>query len=139
MTTPVTILREQASLLGVKTRNIVKAEVRSYHAPAASVQAGGAPIPSSPNALPLFNYSFNLVAPALGNYTYRLFYVAHDINLYPATISLDDDIAQEVDNFGGEVQVSNEEEFKDYLSRILGSQKTLKRISTIDYRKNPDQ
>ena len=29
MTTPVTILREQASLLGVKTRNIVRAEVRS--------------------------------------------------------------------------------------------------------------
>lgn len=59
--TPVTILREQASLLGSKTQNIVLADVNSSG----------------------MEHHFYLVAPALKNYKYLLFTVVHDIGLYP--------------------------------------------------------
>ncbi len=131
MTTPVTILREQASLLGTKTRNIVKAEVRRYNRFPAPVSRHVASAKPAASAQEPFCFSFNLVAPVLGNYTYRLFTVAYDVNLYPATISLDDEIAQEIDAFGGELGASNEEEFKEHLSRILRSQKTLKVITAL--------
>jgi hypothetical protein len=132
MTTPLTILREQASLLGTKTKNIVKAAVKRYRSnPLPSSRHVTSAKPSAPSQ-ELFNYSFNLVAPTLDNYTYRLFTVAYDVNLYPATITVDDDIALELDDLDAdELSASDEAEFKDFLSRIIGSQKTRKVISAL--------
>ena len=64
--TPVSILKEEASYLGPKTKQLVKAEVRSST--------------SGDN----FVQQFVIVAPGLNNYAFILFFVVHPITLYPA-------------------------------------------------------
>ncbi len=66
--TPASILKEEASYLGPKTKQLVKAEVRSST--------------SGDN----FVQQFMIVAPGLNNYSFLLFYVLHPITLYPATL-----------------------------------------------------
>src|SRR5229473_2311676 len=63
--TPVTILKEQATLLGSKTNQMVLAEVKT------EVEEGE------------FVHAFELVVPFLEYYRYRLFTVQHSITLYP--------------------------------------------------------
>jgi hypothetical protein len=129
---PITILKEQASLLGMKTKNIVKASVRriDIHPVTTSRHVASAKTSTAPQAP--FNYAFNLVAPALDNYTYRLFTVSFSVDLYPATFSLDDDIDQELgrNDIDGLV-AADAADFISHLSRIPGSQKTRKVINAI--------
>jgi hypothetical protein len=66
--TPASILKEEASYLGPKTKQLVKAEVRSST--------------SGDN----FVQQFVIVAPGLNNYVFILFHVIHPITLYPATL-----------------------------------------------------
>jgi hypothetical protein len=69
--TPVSILREQAALLGQKTKNLVEAKVETM-----TMQDGK------------LIHSFTLVAPALGNYRFQLFQVYHSLtSLYPLRVS----------------------------------------------------
>ena len=63
--TPVAVMREQATLLGRKTNNLVEARVRTR------VYEGR------------FIHYFELVVPALDNYTYELFAVTHGVQPYP--------------------------------------------------------
>ncbi len=63
---PKTVLVEQANLLGEKTKNVIIAEVRT---------AGD----SSKNII----HSFDIVAPAMGNYRFNLFQIRHSILFYP--------------------------------------------------------
>jgi hypothetical protein len=93
--TPASILREQASLLGSKTSNLIEGKVESR-------VAGSS-----------FNHSFNLVVPALDNYSYELFQISHDINLYPVHVG-----------FQYDVDLENEEAFVKWLARKLTSPKT---------------
>jgi hypothetical protein len=106
---PLTILKEQASLLGAKTKNIVKAKLQK------SASNWGVP----------FNYDFILNAPALDNYSYRLFIIAYDVDLYPVRFFVDDAIAEEMGIKPREVLIATgEEQLIEILARILGSQKT---------------
>src|SRR5262245_38143551 len=82
--TPVSILKQQASLLGERTNQIVTAKV------AQTDKDHG--LPDSDD----FAYVFFIAAPALGNYRYRLFTVAHGIELYPLVFKLDTDIKAEL-------------------------------------------
>lgn len=66
--TPASLLKEEASYLGPKTKQLVKAEVRS--------SATG----------DNFLHHFAIVAPGLNNYTFLLFWVSHTITLYPLTL-----------------------------------------------------
>ncbi len=66
--TPVTILKQQAALLGPKTNNLVEAEVTS--------SADG----------PRFIHKLVLVAPALDSYRYQLITISHTIELYPVNV-----------------------------------------------------
>lgn len=93
--TPVSILREQASLLGAKTKNTIEGNVES--------RVSGS----------LLNHSFNLVVPALDNYTYELFQISHDVNLYPIHVG-----------FQYVVDLKNEEDFVRWLARKLSSPET---------------
>lgn len=68
---PVVILREQAALLSEKTGNVIEGEVQTQSSPADGT----------------FRHWFNLRVPALDNYRYGLFWVEHDVRLYPATVS----------------------------------------------------
>ena len=63
--TPADILREQAALLGRKTRNLIEAKVYT------SVLHGD------------FIHTLDLVVPTLDNYSYQLIWIAHGIELYP--------------------------------------------------------
>ena len=76
---PVSIMREQAKLLGDKTSNLIKAEVR-----AGSMDNGH------------FVYHFYIVAPTLNNYHFLLFSVEHDIELYPLEIYVDEVLGKEL-------------------------------------------
>ena len=93
---PVTILREQAALLGQKTRQLVVAEVETR------------------NSGELLVHSFVILAPALDNYRYELFKVYHGVPFYPLT----------VDTGGAPVKVTTEEAFVELLGKILSSQRT---------------
>jgi hypothetical protein len=67
--TPLVILREQAALLGAKTKNLVEASVNTH--------ADG----------DTFIHNFNLDVPALGRYRYNLFNIQHGPSIYPVTVS----------------------------------------------------
>jgi hypothetical protein len=107
-TAPVTILKEQASLLGSRTKNIVKAKVQMTSW-----------APSS------FAYEFVLHAPALDNYIYRLFVVAYDVELYPVKFLLDGAVAEELGlERRDSLSANNEQAFITNLSKIFATQKT---------------
>jgi hypothetical protein len=139
---PVSLLREQASLLGKKTKNLVQANVRQDK--------------SGPGA---FAYSFFLVALSL-NYQYKLFEIHHDVSLYPVVVIIESDILMMVSaNFERVrathlrlediatamvdldresdtsrlqgVRVHSEEEFVNLLRQILNSAKTVRIISAL--------
>lgn len=106
---PVTILKEQASLLGNKTKNVLKAEVRPTN------RVGEE-----------FSYRFFLVAPALQDYHYELFTIWHTITLYPVKFLVDSEIAEEF-KIGKDrtLNAHSEEKFIEILERILKSKKTV--------------
>lgn len=77
MIAPVTILRQQASLLGKKTKNIVEGQVETKTVNDSSQEK-------------LLEHSFYLVAPALDFYKYLLFRVQHGVmDWYPLKIFVD--------------------------------------------------
>ena len=100
--TPVAILREQASLLGTKTENLIEAAVET------GISQGR------------FQYRFNLVVPALDNYTYQLFRIEHGIDLYPLRV-FDKEI----------LGLNTEDDFVDWLRNRLSSDDTKKIIGNL--------
>ena len=73
MVSPASVLREQAALLGQKTKNLVQAEARMTG--------------ESKDAE--FAYSFYLLAPAMGSYRFHLFYILHPLDFYPLKFGCD--------------------------------------------------
>ena len=69
LTGPAVILKEQAALLGEKTKNLVKAEVKSYRG----------------RAKDEFIEHFFLVGPII-DYRFQLFSVNYPLEFYPAAI-----------------------------------------------------
>ena len=68
---PVVILRQQATMLGQRTQNILLGEVLS-----------------EPGEEDTIYHNFYIKAPALGNYRYKLFWISQKItSLYPIWIS----------------------------------------------------
>lgn len=92
--TPVSILREQASLLGKKTRHAIEGEVATHT------------LGSD------FVHLFNLVVPALDNYSYELFRIVHGVSIYPVRV------------WGSDESLPDEEAFLEWLGRTLSSEKT---------------
>jgi hypothetical protein len=70
--TPLSILREQAGLLGQKTNNLIEAQV-------AKTSHYGSD----------FVLVLNIVVPGLDSYTYELLSVRHPVELYPVTVLSD--------------------------------------------------
>ena len=103
ITTPVSILREQAALLGKKTKNVIEAQVDTD-------AAGGK-----------FHHSFNLVVPTLDDYTYQLFAIRHEIDLYPVSVVWS----------GGGIALSTEQDFKDWVQATLSSSQTRRIITNL--------
>ena len=79
---PVIVLKEQASLLGERTKGLVRAEVESTEQAAEQIEK------YLDDVLPVesrvvYSHTLYLVAPALDNYRYSLLSVTHDFLPYP--------------------------------------------------------
>lgn len=100
--TPLSILREQAGLLGQKTNNLIEAQVaRTSHYGSDFVLA------------------LNIVVPGLDSYTYELLSVRHPVTLYPVTVLSDG------------TTLENEEAFVNWLRAKLSSQDTHRIIGNL--------
>lgn len=102
--TPVSILREQGSILEKKTTGILTVS-----------------IPTSRNGERdgYFTHQFIINTPSL-NYNYLLFYIYHPITLFPVTFVDNETFSDS----GGSKVANNEEEFLEILGQILQSPKT---------------
>lgn len=131
---PRTILKEQASLLGKRTKNLVQGDVRPHQveeAPTGLEQIMGARQPG-PVVNETFLYDFYVVAKTLG-YRYKLLSIQHDINLYPVAVLPDEDIMMEISG-GQKVQkqwAKSEPELIELLQRIFAAQKTRRVIQAL--------
>ena len=102
LTTPVTVLKEQAALLGEKTRQLVKGEVVT--------QTTGN----------LFVHYFYIAAPTL-SYKFELFTLSHGVNFYPLVMRYLNDT----------ISLRSESEFKDKLKEIFVAPHTLNVVHSI--------
>lgn len=102
--TPVSILREQGSLLEKKTNGVLTVVVSAY-------QVG-----DGNDAR--FTYNFTINVPSL-NYKYKLFSITHPINLYPVIFNVEKEIIDD-----NKTIANNESEFLEILGQILKSPKT---------------
>jgi hypothetical protein len=127
--TPLAILREQASLLGTKTKNLVEATVDT------SV---------SPNGQ--FIHRFTLVVPSLSSYKYELFRIQHGVVSYPISVTSEVPAMPTICEWQtaplifGEVpardltryrQLETEQEFVDWLRGKLSSPETKRIIANL--------
>ena len=102
LVTPVSILKQQAALLGEKTRQLVKGEVVT--------QATGN----------LFVHYFYIAAPTL-SYKFELFTLSHGVNFYPLVMRYLNDT----------ISLRSESEFKDKLKEIFVAPHTLNVVHSI--------
>jgi hypothetical protein len=125
---PVTILREQAALLGKKTNGLVLASVRTTatDSPTRDSKTGlrrlTRPGQASDNGSERFIHSFQLVVPALEDYTYTLFRVEHGIEFYPVKLDAPRALGR---------TAKSEEEFINSLRKILSSENTQRIIGSL--------
>lgn len=101
MVTPLAILKQQAALLGKKTRNILEGEVRPSASPASSI-------------------IFRIIAPALG-FAYELFSVDTSVTIYPVRVTFQN----------RETTCEDEESFIREVERILHHEHTMKVIQSL--------
>jgi hypothetical protein len=106
---PVAILKEQAALLGERTKNAVEAIVKP------STEDGTA------------YHSLYLKADALGDYLYKLLYIAYPVigrgGDYPITV--------ESSAGGAKKSISSEDEFREWLRAQLSSDYVRTAISNL--------
>jgi hypothetical protein len=121
--TPLAILREQAALLGTKTKNLVEATVSTSLSPLGD----------------RFIHRFILVVPSLGNYKYGLFTIEHGPAIYPVKVSSEVPPAQPSGGLAEQLlahgslnpQLQTEQEFVDWLRRKLSSAETKRIIANL--------
>ena len=125
---PVSILKEQAALLGQRTKNLVEGRVRGGISDYARTQFHyrGSDYPRTQ-----FHYTFELVAPALENYRYELFSISHDVDIYPLIVEWDSPDNAMLSQVAGERGIENEEQFIGALEIIFSSDRTRKVISSL--------
>lgn len=103
--TPLSIMKQQAALLGKHTNNLVEAEVVT------ASEAGS-----------LYHRLF-LVAPTL-DYRYQLLSVSHDITLYPIEV-----YASKLP--AARQTVKTEADFVEWLKKVLSSDETKRVVSAL--------
>lgn len=110
---PITILKQQASLLGLKLRNLIEADVDT----------------GTTDYQDCLRHSLFLVAPVLNFYRYKLLDVEHPaIQMYPVTIKVSSD---DPASSPSEIKAENEAEFKDALKGIFASDQTKRVIENL--------
>lgn len=103
--TPKSILEEQASFLGERTKNLIKAEVR----------------PANTNSSDL-KFFFRISVPAL-DYKMNILSITHPVTLYPIQVH------SNIHNW--HKSVNNEKDFFEVLADILSNEKLKKDIENL--------
>ena len=120
ITPPVTILGQQATMLGSITKNIILGDVKARESEEYD-----------------FSYIFYIVAPALSNYRYKLLTIYHNIDLYPVTVQVEENIYKEVPKRATGERIPNsifaisENEFTEVLKAIFNSNKAKRVVSAL--------
>ncbi|GAB4457946.1 MAG: hypothetical protein OHK0029_18470 [Armatimonadaceae bacterium] len=114
-TVPVVILRQQASLLGEKTRNLVQGEIVTKPEPEFSTM----------NPKTRLVHRFYLNVATVDNYRYELLKVSHGLEGYPVLIHTVHEGSET------NVECSSPEEFTQALGTILSSSQTLRIVRTL--------
>jgi len=99
---PAAILRQQAALLGTKTKNLIEATVVTEA------------------AFGEIRHRFLLVVPALDSYSYQLFRIEHGVNLYPVMVEGEPP-----------VRLDSEHDFIKWLQATLSSDHTKKIVGNL--------
>jgi hypothetical protein len=133
--TPVTILRQQASLLGKKTKNILEAEIKDLKVESVSDSD--------------FHYAFYIAATALGFYRYKIMEIHYSMDLNPVRIEVEKSIYIELEkcedlkssnikfaqqdrkSWANSIEVNSDKDFFKVLKAIFGSKKVLRVISVL--------
>jgi hypothetical protein len=115
---PTILLMEQAALLKNHTNSMITADVIKRNA-----------TNPSPG---VFTYSFVLIAPALGGYSFSLFNIDHPVELYPVKIIVDEKMRDALPHLfpkGRTIDLPTEEEFLKVVGEIFNSERTKNIIS----------
>jgi len=128
--TPLSILKEQASILGQKTANRIEGKVVDQ----------GKWSRQDRDQYP-FQYRFLIIAPTLENYRFDVFSVYYGIDFYPFLMETDRDISEEIylecevepSHIGSESEfsVKSEDQFRELLKKIFGSTKVRKVVAAL--------
>ena len=123
ITPPLVILREQAALLGERTKGLVRGEIESRTEPVEKFEDYLGEALSS-EELVAHVHALYLVAPALDNYQYALLSVKHDFQTYPcyAYYHPDSDWSQTIES---------EEGLLVWLKRVLSRKQTIRVIHAL--------
>lgn len=116
--TPVSILREQAAILGQKTQGLVGGEVVSMPL---SGSERFSPSMKAPDCE--FKSIFLLIVPALDNYRYTLLEICYPIDNYPLLLKFTPTGQEEV--------IQSQQQFCDELGRLLACEKTISVIRSL--------
>ncbi|MCZ7648472.1 MAG: hypothetical protein M5U26_24965 [Planctomycetota bacterium] len=111
--TPSLILREQARYLGQKTKNVVEGRVL--------------PTPMGESIV----VYFDLVVPALNNYSFRLLRVVHGPLGYPADVHFLDTETKGGPLSGKHFRAGNETSFRKFLKQVLASDETRRILGSL--------
>lgn len=120
---PLAILCYQASQLKLRTKGLLEAEVQT-------LKRG--------REKPLLGHSFDLIAPILNRYSYRLFTVEHDAEMvYPATVFAVD-VGFSVDEFSSipNSSAATQEEFLQLIGQILKANRVRSVLQSLIARSN---
>lgn len=110
---PITILKQQASLLGLKMKNLIEAEVET----------------GTTDYQRFLRHTLYLVAPVLNFYRYKLLDVEHPATeMYPVIIKVPTD---DPANNTLEIKAASEEEFKAELKNVFASAQIKKVIENL--------
>jgi hypothetical protein len=101
---PAAILKEQAALLGSKTKHLLEGRVDT-------TGSGDG-----------FTHRFSIVVPRLSNYTYELLSVDHGVKIFPLFVSRTEGPTQKLET---------EEAFIEWLRSALSSEETKRVIGTL--------
>lgn len=116
---PVVILRKQAELLSDKTGHRLRGRIVTSTVPARSGARG---VLGLDLFAPVFNHAFLIEVPALDDYSYTLFSVAHGLESYPVAYEAGD---------GEWGDLNDPDRFRDWLKGTLSSEKTKRILRTL--------
>ena len=139
ITPPIVILREQAALLGERTKGLVRGEIESRTEPLEKVE-DYLDQAISPNELVTHVHTMYVVAPALDNYQYALLSVRHDFQAYPCHANFHPVPPAESVIFSARrllpnpASIEDEEAFVHWLGVVLSRSETTRVIQALIYR-----